>query len=132
MRSIKYRAWDKTAHKNGIMVPWEELKRFPCCDVFMRLSEVVLMQYIGLKDKNKIEVYEDDIVSRKGYNTEIGLVVFRNGKYMIKVKAPYYSQKDYVYMDFQNDDYNDGKVNTSFEVSIKILGNIHQHPELLK
>lgn len=60
MKEIKFRAWDKN-HPNGPMMHnWGYLKTWSFKDI--EKSEVLLMQYIGFKDKNEIEVYERDIV----------------------------------------------------------------------
>ena len=55
MREIKFRAWNK-ATKTMHYPDWDELA------VRARLAEMELMQYTGLKDKNKKEIYEGDIV----------------------------------------------------------------------
>lgn len=68
MREIKFRAWD---NKGKCMVPWGTMMQTAfnsgeqhfLYDIFCgHRLDVVLMQYIGLKDKNGKEIYESDIV----------------------------------------------------------------------
>lgn len=60
MREIKFRGWDlesKTMLNNDHFM--DEV------GAFMRLpmwSEIILMQYAGLKDSEEVEIYEGDIV----------------------------------------------------------------------
>ena len=58
MRLIKFRAWDKKEKK---MIYNPDFV-FPNYAMDKSASVFVLMQYIGLKDKNRKEVYEGDIV----------------------------------------------------------------------
>jgi uncharacterized phage protein (TIGR01671 family) len=61
MREIKFRAWDS---KNKKMI------YFDLSDTIAP-SQDHIMQYTGLKDKNGIEIYEDDILDEVGKNWKV-------------------------------------------------------------
>ena len=59
MREIKFRAWDK---ENKQMATWGTILKH--CDrlSILSLPQYEIMQYTGLKDKNGVEIYEEDIL----------------------------------------------------------------------
>ncbi len=84
MREIKFRAWSKLLNK---MLSHEDLNKTLknltkieyIAGIFLPLnSDVEVMQYIGLKDSNKNEIYEGDIVKIEDYFGEdiIGRVIY--------------------------------------------------------
>lgn len=116
-RAIKFRAWDKAYRK-----------MFEARDVSALVQEpkvFALMQYIGLKDKNGVEIYEGDIVR---YNTGEMWFVEWDAK-----------QAGIIYMNRQVVDKEGrkkpsgigyGQLPGSHEV--EVIGNIYENPELLK
>jgi len=132
MRQIKFRAWDK-----GCKLMWNNA--YILCDSIEcaglknnnkactsdHENRFILMQYTGLLDKNKVEIYEGDII-KCWYGT--GIVTYlvsgfclenpnHHWKYNPKVSHP---QSIFAL---------DGP---GFRVNTKIIGNIYENKELLE
>lgn len=73
-------------------------------------DEFILLQYTGLKDKNGKEIYEGDILVHIGFPNQKVKVYFDEGAFYCNkiLTSTYYSSV------------------------IEIIGNIYEHPELLK
>ena len=108
MKEIKFRAWDK---ENKIMfdvwhIEWdnEKIKYINTSD---KVSNYILMQYTGLKDKNRKEIYEGDIVEGVWIDVYSGKT--KKKRMVIKdIRAI----PDYV--------------------ECRVIGNIYENPELLE
>jgi hypothetical protein len=115
-REIKFRVWDGKQMDYKIYLGYEN------CSMNDLFNDEY-MQYTGLKDKNGKEIYEGDIITGKYWcGCSIGnvLVEWDEDDYGW---APF---GDYVclgrYCDISRVD----------RKSIKVIGNIHENPELLK
>ena len=140
MREIKYRAWDK---KNKKMFIVRELHFFKTGEleaivigytnygekVIKMADDIILMQYIGLKDKNKKEIYEEDIFqfgTKKEWKNGVGergvvewhekLARFGLTFYSIYGGEGYTGKNQHL---------------VDFIKGLKIIGNTYENPELV-
>ena len=126
MREIKFRAWSKLLNK---MLSHEDLNKTLknltkieyIAGIFLPLnSDVEVMQYIGLKDSNKNEIYEGDIVKIEDYFGEdiIGRVI--------------YDEATAGYVFHKGNERNYFKMTLDLESYVYfVIGNIYENPELL-
>ena len=136
MREIKFRAWD-SGHKH--MISWEDLNTYDkdghTCFLDIldgTYSEIIPMQYTGLKDKNGVDIYEKDILLIRvhvmaGYDyngndlmeeeTVISEMVFKDG--LFGVKLPPWDCDHIALCELGGDD------------DYEVLGNIYENPEHL-
>ena len=128
-REIKFRFWDKKENKWLLGYELPSLGGFSMIGEVMmmgeyasllssyfpdRLEDIVLMQFTGLKDKNGKEIYEGDIVNDL-ITGRVGIVKFNHGAFVITYKEIS----------------NWKPVNRGGAVSVEVVGNIYENPELL-
>ena len=78
-----------------------------------------IMQYTGLKDKNGVEIYEGDI-----YEIEIS-----SKKTLLKVAFDY---GGFVGTELDYNGIGGPKISSWLNEHVEIIGNIYEHPELMK
>jgi uncharacterized phage protein (TIGR01671 family) len=76
---------------------------------------VIVMQYTGLNDRHGTEIYEGDIIKRNSNLLRNSPVVFVSGSFIVK----------------EGEDEN-GIFGIRIRTDFEVIGNIYQHPELLK
>jgi uncharacterized phage protein (TIGR01671 family) len=145
MRGIKFRAWDSDERK--ILRPpveFQQLLRQISSLIdnsiggdAIRTHSLEWMQFTGLKDKNGVEIYEDDIVLMDvaGHSPIQGLVtnsITHDGEFRSDRGLP----GDY-FLSAWGVEYRDGgfaafcHYNRPYDYA-EIIGNVYEHPQLLE
>lgn len=136
MREIKFRAWDKVNKKvrKVMSLDFYTTRSSEVTlvsddgDAYLRYFEQIeLMQYTGLRDKNGAEIYEGDIVEivqPKQSNMWMGSSLLSSHSWENKYRNVVQWQND-------NNPRWDGLLVWGGG-TIEVLGNIYEHPELIK
>ena len=121
MREIKFRAWDKRTNSwfktelefNGFALFGE--CTLICPPKVTDLKHLEVTQYIGSKDKNKKEIYADDIMeSKDGLRRYVVTYIERQAKWYLKGIGKAWAGNDPIWDEYE------------------IIGNKFENPELLK
>lgn len=114
-RELKFRAWDGekmrydvTGFEHGVA---NEMAGIFLDGDFYRMSETPVMQFTGLLDEKKVEIWESDVIE------------FRESLWIIK-----WSDQSAGFFLWQKD--HPGYL-LEDHIGVIVRGNIHEHPELL-
>lgn len=121
MGEIKFRIYGK---ENNIMYDWEEILSFDSLKDSLRNGSVEdkyysrFMQYSGLNDKNGVEIYEGDIIERDVY----AFAETRTFTGQVKTyECAWWIDSGTAAVSLWNEMH-----------KVKVIGNIHENPELMK
>ena len=133
MREIKFRAWDNNLNQMYEIVSINFDLQFIHLDPDychkVKIKDIELMEYTGLKDKNGVEIYEGDIIRGDRY------------PFWDKREPNYVAVVEWIFAGFQYVYYcinpkkrgiSDG-INNILESGedFEIIGNIYENPELV-
>jgi uncharacterized phage protein (TIGR01671 family) len=121
MRKIKFRVW---TYEDKEIIPWEDVKKIPLYNIIEDVNESYqLLQYTGVEDKNRKEIYEGDIVKYKGGSH---IVSFHRGAWILKKvgKLSFHFLLELFGLE--------RKDNMYFNDLVEVIGNLYDNPELLE
>lgn len=126
-REHKFRAWIKSDNRMEYGVSVNPFHVGDCDRLYWKHEEVDLMEYTGVKDKNKKDVYEGDIIEFDNDIKDIlgakdGQVYYRAGSFFVSDGNSEFHNKSYPLCPL---------VDFNCVLRGKIVGNVFENPELL-
>jgi hypothetical protein len=119
-RALKFRVWDNNK-KEFLKYPCyfrhDNFEEFTCFDRFFndKDEDIIIQQFIGLKDNNGKEIYEGDILQSLGIKAKC-FWDETGARFLVKRLT------DNCNLDFHD----------RMSIEFEIIGNIFENPELLK
>lgn len=119
MRTIKFRAWQE--HSKSMRYPIEERIGQSSGDILNSCLSTHIMQFTGLTDRHGREIYEDDICQTFGGFKVVVKFGIGIGSHPSRISIGFHLENDNRHYEFPSE-----------HGGIEVLGNLHEHPELLK
>lgn len=125
MKNLKFRVW----HKEERKMLYEEIIGESFVWLHKEKQPIEIMQSTGLKDKNNVEIFENDILEvdyqgQKFFSNYVGQVEYSKGCFWC-IKHNGYGGDRYTLSGLTDD-------TRTYRSTLKIIGNIYENPELLK
>ncbi len=122
MNRLKFRAWNNQTYK---MMLWKDIKSFKNLNKLLTLSFVDVMQFSGIYDGNKKQMYEGDIIKNGSRTMQLIFkqeacqfwLIWKDNEGINRYEpltATYGDDTHY----FSND-------------NLEVIGNVYQNPELI-
>jgi uncharacterized phage protein (TIGR01671 family) len=124
MREIKFRAWSDASKQ---MTDWGVLRGLHVGTAFAKSSNYHLMQFTGQLDKSGKEIYEGDVVARKGDYSKVEQIEFACDTFTVGGNPDHvgkYGWSPLIEVMSSDDDYDTVEL-------LEVIGNIYENPELL-
>ncbi len=123
---IEFRAWGYHHLKEKyVMYSWRVINSYDMQYFWNddKFKDRIIMQYIGLKDKNGVKIFDGDIVKYKDDSgtSQIGVVTYRAAAFIIIAIGG---------DEEGNQDHN--QFHEDYQKDYLIIGNIYESPELLE
>lgn len=137
MRELKLRAWIKEKNKmcqvHSIHMGTKKvIVSIAMGNRSLQFEQVELMQYTGLKDKNGKEIYEGDVVESATMKYSVGETIKGVVKYADKWATFYLAIKNRHGVGIALDSVHAWYYDEDGEISVEIIGNRFENPELLE
>lgn len=135
-REIKFRVWDKSKKimRNGVDIKYSATLGARACYAtpnsflfyYSKPEDEILMQFTGFRDDaTEIEIYEGDIIKTLNGQVKHAVITFHDAAFFYKeIQTPeeieHFGENEVELLHW-----------IANKISVEVIGNIYEHPELL-